>query len=664
MKLVWNAIVKNEVAIIGRCVKSLLPHIDGAVIVDTGSSDNTVALLQHLFDAAGKPIEIQHAMFVNFELARNMALHCARNSRLQWDYLLLCDADMEMKVTRPDWLQGLTGESYDLKQTAGSLGYYNRRLVSRHATGCYRGVTHEYLDAGSVGRLDGAEFIDHADGANRPEKISRDIALLKQALETEKDPGLIQRYHFYLAGSYFDSGEWYNASVHYGIRTRLGGFDEEVWYAQLRYALCLQNMGAYAGFVEAMLQAYRLRPHRVESLYHLARHFRERGDNYSSVLFSQAGLVVPYPRDDLLFIDNYVYDTGLKEEFVICAYYDPVRRQRGQWVCDQLVLKGSEQARINQYWYLQPLIEHLPSFKPVRIPFVAGDGYVAMNPSVINQDGKPLVLVRTVNYTINARGEYEIRGPGHSCNHTNPIRTVNYLVRLDDRLDFVGSDEIKLPVDWPEPKFPLVRGFEDSRLVQWQKQLYTLSTVRELTTEGWCEQCLAPIACELGQTFRYGAWLKIQPSHEAMQLHQKNWMPWVRGEELFFVYRLGTLLDSAGRMAFQHTPDFDASRISGGSQVIEVEGLPMAIVHEARQISGQSTRYYVHRFVVFSHDGRPLRISPPFCFHDRQIEFAAGLAYFPDKRQLMISYGVRDCEAWLAVLDVDEVLAFVAEERS
>jgi hypothetical protein len=54
-------------------------------------------------------------------------------------------------------------------------------------------------------------------------------------------------------------------------------------------------------------------------------------------------------------------------------------------------------------------------------------------------------------------------------------------------------------------------------------------------------------------------------------------------------------------------------------------------------------------------------MSMPFYFHDKQIEFAAGLAYFPDKRQLMASYGVRDCEAWVARMELDEVLAFIEE---
>jgi predicted GH43/DUF377 family glycosyl hydrolase len=46
-------------------------------------------------------------------------------------------------------------------------------------------------------------------------------------------------------------------------------------------------------------------------------------------------------------------------------------------------------------------------------------------------------------------------------------------------------------------------------------------------------------------------------------------------------------------------------------------------------------------------------LSRPFVFHDKQIEFAAGLALVDDK--LLVSYGVRDCEPWIASLHLDEV---------
>lgn len=658
-KLIWNAILKNERAIIDRCVNSLLPHIDGAVLVDTGSTDGTPERIKKLFADALLPVEIYEVPFENFSQARNEALRWARESSLPWEYALLSDADMELKVHKPNWLNGHEGLSYDLKQTAGAVGYFNRRLVSRRATGQYLCPTHEYLDVPSDGILDDAEFVDHADGANRLDKFSRDIALLEQALKTETREGLIQRYHFYLGQSYFDAGNWAKAAEHYKLRTTLGGFDEEVWNAQLHYAHCLENLGDKSGFVWEMLGAHEMRQSRTESLYDLAKYFRERGNNHVSLLFSEPGLQVR-PPGDLLFVNNFVYNTGLKEEFAICAYYDPRKRTQGARICNELALSkqapqsSREQARTNQYWYLRPLAQHVPSFRPSQIALQPQPGYVATNPSVINYKGQPLALVRTVNYRIMSDGQYAIRGSDGRCDRGNPISTDNYLVSLSAELTIESSHQLALPAPWPKPEFDLVRGFEDSRLFEWEDQLCAISTVRELTKEGWCEQVLASI-----KPSGYGSpWLKILPERRQ---HEKNWMPWVKGDKLQFVYRLGTLIDTSGKLICQHDCGVDVNHISGGSQVIDVDGVWLALVHEARVTPGHSIRYYQHRFVVFDDEGRCLRISLPFCFHDRQIEFAAGLAYFSEKRQLMASYGLRDCEAWLATMAVDEVMAFIRE---
>ena len=78
---------------------------------------------------------------------------------------------------------------------------------------------------------------------------------------------------------------------------------------------------------------------------------------------------VPHPQADLLFVNDWVYKSGLKEEFAICAYYDPSAASRGAKECNKLALAGSEQARSNLYWYLKPLSDDVPSFKPQQIYF-------------------------------------------------------------------------------------------------------------------------------------------------------------------------------------------------------------------------------------------------------------------------------------------------------
>lgn len=645
MRLAWNAIVKNEAAVIERAVNSLMPHISCGIVVDTGSDDGTPEILRELFRAAGKALEIHQRPFVNFEQARNAALNLARNSRLDWKYLLLSDADMEFRVKQEPWFFPNGGRAYDLKQTAGALGYYNRRLVRRDADGWYVGVTHEYLDVASDGVLDTAEFIDHADGANRPDKFSRDIALLEKALETETRPGLIERYHFYLAGSYFDAGAFAQAATHYRTRVTLGGFEEERWYAQMRLALCYKAIGNTAAFVAEMITAYQMRPQRSEPLYELARYYREKGDNYASLLFSSQGMQVTRP-NDLLFVNDWVYKSGMAEEFAISAYYNEPKRPLGATIADKLALAGSHQARANLYWYVRPLGEMVPSFTPERLAFTPPDDYVAMNPSVIHVIGASEYLVRTVNYTINSEGGYDFP------EEDSAIRTRNFLWRAG-----IAPTEIKMPIDRPGTAYPFVLGFEDSRLFDWNDELWTISTVREWTSEGWCDQVLASI-----NGGRYDNWKVIRPRERR---HEKNWMPWVHQGELRFVYRLGTLIDLNGDVITETDPGFDVSTISGGSQVVELdEETFIALVHEAALIPGRPNRYYRHRFVSLRVDGSVDRISPPFVFHDRQIEFAAGLAYFPRENKLIASYGVRDCEAWSATLDPDEVLKFIYGDGS
>ncbi|HEX6827082.1 MAG TPA: hypothetical protein VF077_12265, partial [Nitrospiraceae bacterium] len=412
--------------------------------------------------------------------------------------------------------------------------------------------------------------------------------------------------------------------------------------------------------------AFEQRPHRLESLYDLAKYFRERGSNFTSLLFSEGGLRGTGPGRDMLFVNDYVYHTGLKEEFAICAYYDSTLRERGARICDEVSLSlkapghSRYQARANLFWYLKPLVQHVPSYRATRIEFPAPDGYVLTNPSVINRNGRPTAIVRAVNYTITPEGQYAIRNPdvGGDVGRHYPIHTRNYLVNFSRTLMIDDVHELALPTNWPERKFDLVQGFEDSRLFIWDGQAWTISTVRELTSSGWCEQVVAPV-----DAAGYGTnWATVQPEKRQ---HEKNWMPWVVNKgRLLFVYRLGQLVDVGGKIIRNHDNEFAVDHISGGSQVIEAEGNFLALVHEAGTIPGRPNRFYQHRFVSFSDAGEVLGLSPPFCFHDKQIEFAAGLAYFPVSRKLVASYGVRDCEAWFGEMDLFEVLDFIERGQS
>lgn len=648
MKICWNAIVRNEAARIERCMHSLIFHVDCAVILDTGSSDETVSTIRKFFDTHGKPCEILHGPFDDFGSARNRALEAARVSHFEWDYALLLDADMELRGNIPP----VSGAAYQIEQRAGSLHYYNTRLLSRAAKARYVGVTHEYLevDAG-LGTIlpDKLYALDHADGANRAEKFQRDILLLHKALKDEPDN---PRYWFYLAQSHRDAGETDAALTAYRKRVELGGWEEEVWNAQCNVAACLKTQGDEDGFVREMLKAYDMRPQRAEALYDLAKHYREKGMNRPAALFSKQALDTPRP-DDVLFVNDFVYSVGAKEEFSIAAFYDQATRAAGFSACDAVALgthgagASTEQARNNLFHYLPKAAEILPSFVAREIPLTPSAGWAHMNPSIARFHDSMYCVLRMVNYQIGPGGTYDINGKGGAITEENPIRTRNFLLRLDRDLNVKVRHEIEAP---KADDFKLVRGWEDMRLFVHANRLCVSAAVREARKDGMPEQWWGRLST-IGD---------VETVVEAQRLPmfqvcEKNWMP-VAGPDVRWLHSLNMIVNGGASPTPAHK--FNVSNLRGGSQVIRYRAGYLCIVHEA-SMRPDGQRYYWHRFVILNDALKPTMISKPFVFHDKQIEFCAGLCRHPDGKRLVISYGVCDSSAWLATVDEADVERFM-----
>ena len=654
MRLCLNVIVKNEAPRIVRMLASIAPHISCWAITDTGSTDDTKVLIETFFETMKLPGKLTSCEFKDFSQARNHALVAAQNSGLEFDYILLCDADMELKVLDPTWADSLTGPSHDMFQVGGPLQYQNRRLVKKGEPNGYRGVTHEYLDVATGGCIpfEKAHFIDHADGSNRVEKFNRDIILLKAGLIEEPKN---ERYLYYLAQSYRDAGKPKKAEKWYRRRIAAGGWDQEVWSSQYCLAQVLKDQGDIAGFIRESLAAYNLRPSRVEPLYDVAKYYREKGENASALVFAEAGMQIPRS-DDALFVNTFVYDCGCKDEFSICAFYMPSKRAAGYKVTNLLSLQpgpyavSRETARNNMYHYAPTLKEMCPSFEWKKIDFAAPPGWTAMNPSVARDNKLLRCIVRTVNYRMTEQGHYLIGNDPPSDD--NPISTRNYLVTFDDDLNSANAVEILQPINRQEPLYKAVIGFEDMRLFQWNEELWASSTVRELNSTGFCEQTLAWI------NFKDSAppsLDRVKRMIRQPQVYEKNWAPIVKDPELHFMYRPGHVVDSMGQDVIVHPLKLDIGHFSGSSQLVKTKTGWIYVVHEARLKPGENVRFYLHRFVTFKENFEVDKITPPFVFRDKQIEFAAGMCEHPDGKRYVISFGYRDAEACISTVDISDV---------
>jgi len=134
-----------------------------------------------------------------------------------------------------------------------------------------------------VGILDDFTFNHAADGSNRKNKFERDANLLIDGLKVEPNNS---RYMFYLAQSYKDLGKWKDAIKYYEMRTKAGGWVEEIYYSLYQMGKCMIYDGEpYERFKKVLLDAYYYRPSRLESLYTLLLYCRTNGkceDGYST----------------------------------------------------------------------------------------------------------------------------------------------------------------------------------------------------------------------------------------------------------------------------------------------------------------------------------------------------------------------------------------------
>jgi glycosyltransferase involved in cell wall biosynthesis len=322
-------IVRNEAHVIRRCLDSVRPLIDDALIVDTGSEDGTQATIRAFLSEAGMPGEVLEAPWRDFGWNRSVALERLRE-KPDIDYALMIDAD-EVLVFKPgfdaaEFKRGLDRDLYDVEtRLTGSV--YLRPQLFRNAPGfSFKGALHEYLECpegASRGVVSGFYNRPIQDGARSLDKRKylNDAAKLEAAIAAESDPFLLTRYRLYLAQSYRDGGERTKALENYLKRAENGGWDEEIYVSLWQAARMKEELGhPDEEIVAGYLKAYEARPTRAEALHDLMRYCRKMERHALGYLVGKLAVTIAAPASGL-FIEPWVYEYGVWDEFAVAAYW-------------------------------------------------------------------------------------------------------------------------------------------------------------------------------------------------------------------------------------------------------------------------------------------------------------------------------------------------------
>lgn len=382
-KICLCMIVKNESKIIERCLNSARSIIDYISICDTGSSDRTPEIIQKWCEKNNVQGKVHYEPFKNFGYNRTKAVTLAQETYPDSDYLLLLDADMILEVQPHFNKSTLDKDQYLTMQYNDKIKYWLTRLLKTSLPWHSVGVTHEYWDLDrsklpsasllhidTKGKLDTLIVNDQEDGGSKTDKFERDKRLLQEGIEDSNTPGYIKgRYMFYLAQTHMCLEEYEESILWYKKRVEVGGWIEESYYSLLQIGLCYERLANISNdlvkkeeFTALSLlylqKSWEYRPSRAEPLYHLARIHRLKSNNHLGFLYACRGKEIPFPDEDILFVDFHVYEYLFDYEISICANYIKSKLEIGraaqkrlESMLDQLPTHIAESVQNNAKFY-------------------------------------------------------------------------------------------------------------------------------------------------------------------------------------------------------------------------------------------------------------------------------------------------------------------------
>ena len=328
-------IVKDETHIIEQCLKSIASYVDRYDITDTGSTDGTQELIKKTMEELVVPGEVHQSDWKGFGDhagkigSRTESLQNAKKSGSDYAWVIDADDYVDGKVVFPT---DMTADSYTLKIGRGDFSWWRNQIFKLSSDWSYKGILHEYASCDGKPReevttvkLNGHYRIVARTEGNRNvgispiDKYKRDAKVLEDAIKDEPEN---DRYQFYLAQSYFDSQQWEKSLEAYQKRVDMGGWPEETYYSRLRCAIIKGVMEKpEEEIAAAFLDCYNSRPTRAEPLWFLSRMYRMNNKPAVAYLYARMGLEIPFPQQDILFIQEDVYKWGLLDEVGATAFY-------------------------------------------------------------------------------------------------------------------------------------------------------------------------------------------------------------------------------------------------------------------------------------------------------------------------------------------------------
>jgi len=394
---------KNEAErIVETTLISLRDYCSGVILYDTGSTDNTIEVIEKFCKENDLVFNLKQGTFVNFCISRNVLLDfCDEIYPNKDTYLLLFDAHDELQegdrlVQFIDNYKGTCSGFYITQRwySGNNLdSYYNVRMVKSNYAWRYKGVVHEYIltplieidkkpDVEVIYRLEGVYlFQDRCkDSDSSFKRFSRDKQLLyEEYVKDQHEP----RTLFYLAQTCSCLGLHEESYKFYILRIKETGFYEEIYQSFFRLGEISQTLGH--DWEESMTWYLKAFQHsqRAEPLVKIAEYYKDnnlqtekKSEWHTCYMYANMACQLIFPVTQILFVDRRVYTYKRHHLLGMAAFYVG-RYKEGKEAClKALESENQEIDRFNLKFYLEKELDTMqgtPLTCPALIAVSFGD---------------------------------------------------------------------------------------------------------------------------------------------------------------------------------------------------------------------------------------------------------------------------------------------------
>ena len=318
------AIVKNEEAVLERCVKSVEPIVDEFIIIDTGSTDKTKDIIRKY----GSLHELPYTTEVE---TKQKAIEKATG-----DYILLMDADewvaqnvQKLRQYADHNIPVVSARIFDVTyhNSVVTNKYYRNRLFKNDEQSTYSGPgAHGYIRNQTPPIVDRSIIVYHChdhkvgDPEKEQSKIDRTLGPLREAVKKNPEDS---RAWFYLARTLMGNKtqkfqEAIECYQHY-LSLITSTFGEERWWAVYDIARCYFYMQDYDNCSIACDRAIEMDQDRAEGYVLKGRIYYIREQWANAAFYFQEAMTKKEP-DSQLFVDPREYWDYPADFLATCKY--------------------------------------------------------------------------------------------------------------------------------------------------------------------------------------------------------------------------------------------------------------------------------------------------------------------------------------------------------